>query len=136
MPKAILETTPHACVGKAAGGSDDCLIKTCTAFQECMTAFGQKIGAMDAMVGDYDAEQDPEGLLASALRLRAEWQAIAGRIIGMPARYPAGEHAKVDALHAYLVHAGCTFNCECVGLGLARSLVDDLRNARNRSAAP
>lgn len=116
--------------------ADAFLIETCTAFQECVAAFGQKIGAMDAMVDDYDAEQDPEALLASALRLRAEWQAIAGRIIGMPARHPAGEHAKVGALHAYFVHAGCTFDCDCIGLGLARSLVDDLRNARDRSAAP
>ena len=136
MPKAMSETTPHACVSKAAGGPDGCLIETCTAFQECVAAFGQKISAMDAMVDDYDVEQDPEDLLASALQLRAEWQAIAGRITGMPARHPAGEHAKADALHAYFVHVGCTFDCECIGLGLARSLVDDLRSARDRSAAP
>lgn len=116
--------------------ADASLIKTCTAFQECVAAFGQKIGAMDAMVEDYDTEQDPEGLLASTLRLRAEWQAIAGRIMQTPARQPAGEHAKADALHAYFVHVGCTLDCDCIGLGLARSLVDDLRTARDRSAAP
>lgn len=116
--------------------ADIFLIKTCTTFQECVAAFGQKIGAMDAMVEDYDTKQDPEGLLASAHQLRAEWQAMAGCIMETPARHPAGEHAKVDALHAYLVHVGCTFDCECIGLGLARSLVDDLRNARGRSAAP
>ncbi len=52
------------------------------------------------------------------------------------ARRPAGEHAKFDAFHACFVHVGCTFDCECVGLGLARSLLNDLQNARDRSAAP
>ena len=136
MPKAMLEATAHARVGKAIADLDDCLIKACTAFQECVATFGQKISAMDTLVDDYDGEQDAEALLASALQLRSEWQAIAGRIMETPAQCPAGKHAKVDALHAYLVHAGCTFECECVGLGLARSLVDDLRNIGDSSAAP
>lgn len=53
MPKAMLETTSHTCLGKAVGGLDDCLIKTCTAFQECVATFGLKISAMDALVDDY-----------------------------------------------------------------------------------
>ncbi len=134
MLKAMLEATPRACVGKPVEDIDKHLIEACTIFQECVTAFGQRVSAMDDLDADFSSEEELAGLWAIARQLRAEWRSIAWGIIETPAHNLTGRQAKVDALDAYLLHGGAAI--ECIGLDLARSLVSDLKRTRDRDAAP
>lgn len=134
MLKAMLKTTPRPCVGKPVDDIDKHLVEACALFQERVTTFSQKVSAMDDLEADFCSEEQMERLWAIARQLRAEWWSIARGIIEMPAHNPAGRQAKVDALDAYFLHGGVAI--ECIGLDLARSLVSDLKRARDRDAEP
>jgi len=130
MLKAMLEITPRISAGKPVEDIDKHLIEACTIFRECVTDFGQKVSAMDNLEADFCSEKQMEELWAVARQLRAEWRSIAWGIIETPAHNPAGTQAKVDALSAYFLYVNSAI--ECIGLDLARSLVNDLKNARDR----
>jgi len=91
MSQAIKELTSPCHASKGENTSDKHLTEACRIFAGCVTEFGRKMSAMDALFPEDDAEE----LRASARQLRAEWRSIAWSIIEMPAHHPAGTQAKV-----------------------------------------
>ena len=126
MSQAIKELTSPCHAGKGENTSDKHLTEACSIFAGCVTEFGRKMSALDTLF----PEEDAEDLRASARQLRAEWRSIAWSIIEMPAHYPAGKQAKIDALSAYFLHVDDAI--ECIALDLARSLIADLKRPGSR----
>ena len=126
MSQAIKELTSPCRAGKGENISDEHLTEACRIFAGCVTEFGRKMSALDALFQEEDAEE----LRASARQLHAEWRSIAWSIIETPAHHAAGRQAKVDALSAYFLHVDDAI--ECVALDLARSLIADLKRPEGR----
>ena len=126
MSEAAQEFMSPCHAGKGENASDKHLTEACRIFAGCVTEFGRKMSALDALF----PEEDAEDLRASARQLRAEWRSIAWSIIEMPAHHPTGKQAKIDALSAYFVHVDDAI--ECIALDLARSLIADLKRPGNR----
>lgn len=126
MSQAIKELTSPCRASKGENASDQHLTEACRIFAGCVTEFGRKMSAMDALF----PEEDAEDLRASARQLRAEWRSIAWNIIETPAHHAAGRQAKVDALSAYFLHVDDAI--ECIALDLARSLIADLKRPGSR----
>lgn len=122
MSQAIKELTSPCNASKGGNTTDKHLAEACRIFAGCVTEFGRKMSALDALF----PEEDAEDLRASARQLRAEWRSIAWSIIETPAHHAAGRQAKVDALSAYFLHVDDAI--ECIALDLARSLIADLKS--------